>query len=187
MKKFFIIILVAIILMSVFSSCYDGSTTTDSQVRKQQDEQLSELNRQVELPDIEKFTEKKLYKYIYELKDKEKNIMHLYTRNDFTGKYVYEGLCNGYGISYSTQFSNPEKPIHYERELNENLIDEPVGNLPQAEPNGLFMPTSSSATWIIRIDEDGKNRVEYYEPCIIVTPIKKPRYLCEPWSLPKDY
>jgi len=43
--------------------------------------------------------------------------------------------------------------------------------LPQADPNGLFMPTSSSATWLMMIDpETNKPRPVYIEPEIVVSP-----------------
>jgi len=47
------------------------------------------------------------------------------------------------------------------------------GTLPQADPNGLFMPTSSSATWLMMIDpETNKPRPVYIEPEIIVSPFR---------------
>jgi hypothetical protein len=43
--------------------------------------------------------------------------------------------------------------------------------LPQADPNGLFMPTSSSATWLMMIDpKTNKPRPVYVEPEIVVSP-----------------
>lgn len=43
--------------------------------------------------------------------------------------------------------------------------------LPQADPNGLFMPTSSSVTWLIMIDpKTNEPRPVYIEPEIVVGP-----------------
>ena len=43
--------------------------------------------------------------------------------------------------------------------------------LPQPDPNGLFMPTSSSATWLMMVDPNGgKPRPVYIEPEIVVSP-----------------
>lgn len=45
--------------------------------------------------------------------------------------------------------------------------------MPQSEPNGLFMPDSLSATWLMMIDPDtGEPRPVYVEPLIIVSPFK---------------
>ena len=181
--------IVTIISILILCGCShnDAKETTDSKIKKQQEKQQKELNNQAGLPDIVNWSEKKNMKYIYELRDRTDLICYLYTKSEITGKYIYEGECMGYGIPYSTQYSNPEKAIHYEDELGENIYDEPVGNLPQCEPNGLFMPTSSSATWIIRLNNKGEPNVEYYEPSIVVSPTKKDKRLCEPWSLPDDY
>ncbi len=45
--------------------------------------------------------------------------------------------------------------------------------IPQADPNGLYMPTSSSATWLILIDPVTKKaRPAYFEPEIVVSAFK---------------
>lgn len=72
--------------------------------------------------------------------------------------------CIGYGIPYSAQYSNPEKEVY------EGGYDSGFGSLPQPEPNGLFMPESSSATWLIMLDKEGNPRPVYVEPLIIVSP-----------------
>ena len=77
----------------------------------------------------------------------------------------YLGECIGYGIPYSTQFSNPEK-----RDWSNNYG---YHSMPQAEPNGLFKPEGLSATWLIMVDpETGDPRPVYVEPEIIVSPFK---------------
>ena len=43
--------------------------------------------------------------------------------------------------------------------------------MPQADPNGLFMPSGLSATWLMMIDQrTGEARPVYVEPQIIVSP-----------------
>jgi hypothetical protein len=79
-------------------------------------------------------------------------------------------LCDsvGYGINASIQMTSPIK-----------VIDEGDGHgngyayLPQAEPNGLFMPSGLSATYVICVDPDpAKDAVAavYVEPEVIVSP-----------------
>lgn len=185
MKKFIIIL---ICILSLFTSCEEGEQSVDSKVKQQQDLQQKDLNNKIGLPDIKNWSEKSNMKYIYELRDKTDLICYLYTRSEVTGKYIYEGECMGYGIPYSTQYSNPEKAVDLEDETGEYHTGYyELSTMPQAEPNGLFMPTSSSATWIIRLSNNGEPQVEYYEPSIVVSPSKKSRNLCEEWSLPDDY
>lgn len=46
----------------------------------------------------------------------------------------------------------------------------------QADPNGLFSPTSADGTWILMADPNGGTAVKpvYVEPRIIVSPFKLP-------------
>lgn len=85
-----------------------------------------------------------------------------------SGKWIYFGKCIGYGIPYSTQYSNPEKDLYNTSMSNVHH------NIPQAEPNGLFMPTSSEGTWIMLINPDNSQDIKpvYIEPKIIVSPFK---------------
>lgn len=182
------LMIIGIILF--FSSCTtENDKSIDSKQKEQQNIAQKDMQNKIGNPNITKWAEKKQLKKIYELRDDAKLICYLYTRNEMTGKYIYEGRCQGFGIPYSTQYSNPERAINYEDELGENIMDgEPVGNLPYPEPNGLWMPDSSSATWVSFIDEKtGKAEVQYFEPLIVVTQTKKPARLCEKWSLPEDY
>jgi hypothetical protein len=157
------------ILMSN-SSC---EQTTNSQADKDQAAKtelaMQEANRQVGMPGIVNFQEKKLMKQIYELRDQEKLICHAYLFNKMTGKVgQYLGKCIGYGLPYSTQFSNPEKVYH-----NWKGNGASATFIPQAEPNGLFMPEGLSATWLLLIDPKTKKaRPVYIEPEIIVSPFK---------------
>lgn len=45
----------------------------------------------------------------------------------------------------------------------------PSGQKFQPEPNGLYMPDSTSATWVICLGEDGDLDPVYVEPQIIVS------------------
>jgi hypothetical protein len=65
----------------------------------------------------------------------------------------------------STKYSNPEKFIYKRQRYGIKL--------PQAEPNGLFMPDGLSATWLMMVDpETHAPRPVYIEPLIIVSPFK---------------
>jgi len=162
MKKY---LLVLSVLFAV--SCNNAyQPSADEQMQQKQAIIEKEANAQAGLPAIHNFQEKKLLKQIYELRDNEKLVCYAYLFNHFSGKLVFIGRCMGYGIPYSTQYSNPEKEIY------EGGYQRGFGSLPQAEPNGLFMPTSSSATWLMMIDETGAVHPVYIEPEVIVSPFK---------------
>lgn len=167
MKKIIILICLFFMLgLSLFSS---GSVenTADNKQAEETETLMEEAHRQAGMPNIINFQQKKLMKMIYELCDREDLICYAYMYSDYKGELIYIGKCVGYGIPFSAQYSNPEK-----------FLDDPHGSisagslvLPQSEPNGLFMPTSSSATWLMMIDpETNEPRPVYFEPTIVVSP-----------------
>jgi hypothetical protein len=156
---------VVLIVLIAVSGCRT-SVVTDAD-KKQSEEtarMLGDAHKQVGMPDIAHFTERKLARDILELRDTEGLTTHCYIVN-MHGDLIYLGEAIGFGLPYSVQFTNPGRHI-----------DEPDGGdllMPQADPNGLFMPEGLSATWILLRDpETGKARPVYVEPQIIVSPFR---------------
>lgn len=136
-------------------------------IQQEQSESLfMEAQRQIGMPNMVNFQQRKLMKMIMELCDKEDLICFAYIKSDYSGKLNFIGKCVGYGIPFSAQFTNPEKLVW-------GSSGRGYHSLPQADPNGLFMPTSSSATWLIMIDpKTNQGRPVYIEPEIVVSPFK---------------
>ncbi len=142
--------------------------TSDQRDQQKQEKLQSEGSAQTGMPNIHNFQEKKMVKMLYELRDNPNLINYAYLWSEVQGKWVYFGKCVGYGIPYSTQYSNPEKDIY-------NTTSASIHhNIPQAEPNGLFMPSSSEGTWIMLINPNNAGDIKpvYVEPKLIVTPFK---------------
>jgi len=159
MKKVFALITITIISFT-FLGCFEP--TADEKQAKKTETLMSEIDRQVGLPNIVNFQQKKLMKMIFELCDKEDLITYAYIKSDYQGKLMFIGKCVGYGIPFSAQYTNPERRSTGTR----GAIA-----LPQPDPNGLFMPTSSSATWLMMIDpKTNEPRPVYIEPEIVVSP-----------------
>jgi hypothetical protein len=148
--------------MAANDGCENNTATADRKEQARQEVVQAESIRQAGIPTITNFTEKKLLKWIYELRDQEKLTTYTYIV-DMNGKLHF--LCEsiGYGFPYSTQYSNPEKWIN--THLNEGYT------IAQSEPNGLFMPSSADGTWIIAATEQGPKPI-YVEPRVIVSPFK---------------
>lgn len=162
--KFKIAIVFCGMLLMSASDC-ESKPTADQQQTKQTEKALSEAQSQIGMPAIINYQERKLFKQILELRDQEQLITYCYLMNEMNGKigqFVGKGI--GYGIPAATQFTNPEKVARHS--------SAGYATLPQADPNGLFMPTSTSATWYMLLDEKGKPHPVYIEPLIIVSPIK---------------
>lgn len=155
--------------------------TADSvyEEREYQENLMSQANDTVNNPEITEFFEKKMAKEIIELRDDSNLVCYAYTYNNMTGKFTYLGRCMGYGLPYSTQYTRPETAV---RVAGEYIA------LPQADPNGLYLPEGLSATWLYLIDENtGESQVTYIESEITVSQGKIPARLCEEFSLPENY
>jgi hypothetical protein len=158
MKK----IILSILIIFIFVSCFEDNST-DGKQKRATEKAMQEAHAQVGMPAIHNFQERKLVKMLLEIRDKENIITYAYIVAKMTGKLVYLGKCIGYGIPYSAQFSNPEKLVS-EYSVKSQKI-------PQPEPNGIFVPDGLSATWLMLIDKKtGKARPVYIEPSIIVSP-----------------
>lgn len=172
MKRFFIVICLLVLFTSMGSNC-KTELNSDAQQAKDTEMALSEAQRQIGMPNIVNFQQRKMMKWIFELTDKENLVTYTYIEASYSGKLVFIGKTLGYGIPFSAQYTNPEKIVHGDHQLGYDLVGKinyPM-KLPQADPNGLFMPTSSSATWVIFIDPNtGKPRPVYVESEIIVSP-----------------
>jgi hypothetical protein len=160
-----LIIPVAAIFM-LQSGCDSAPPRSDIEQQQKQETLRQEANAQVGMPGITNFTEMKLMRQLYELRDKE-IATYSYTP-DMNGKLWH--ICDsiGYGLPYGTQFSNPEKIVPYGQNT---YVPNTSHVIPQSEPNGLFMPPTAEGTWIICGTAKDLKPV-YVEPKVIVAPFK---------------
>lgn len=146
----------------------DTSTpgSADVQVRRQQEQAMQGLQASVGQPRITNWTEVRLMNRIYEERDRPDLATFTY-RSDLNGGLHCMGRSIGYGLPYAAQRSNPERVLAG----SEYPGAGPGGTIPQAEPNGLFMPDSATATWVILVDPTKtEGRVVYVEDNITVSP-----------------
>jgi hypothetical protein len=146
MKKYLLLLLPVMFL---------AGCTADSDLSRKTEVLMQEANAQIGMPTIKNFQEKKLMKQIYEMRDSEKLITYVYLFDELNGKLVFLGKAIGFGLPYATQFTSPE--TYYDRR-------------PQAEPNGLFMPSQAEATWVVLLDSSGNPRPVYIEPRVLISP-----------------
>jgi hypothetical protein len=154
----------------MMASCYETPPSTDTRQAVAQEALHAEADRQVGMPGITNFTELKIVRKLYELRDQ--NVATFSYVMDMQGRLWHVCDSIGYGLPYGVQFTNPE-------------ADHWTGNgtgyrqrgwvrLPQPEPNGLFMPPTAEGTWIICASEKQKGDIEpiYVEPRVVVSPFK---------------
>jgi hypothetical protein len=151
----------------MLSGCGPIQQSSDQVEQENQAAIVDQAVAKVGMPEIHNFFEKTQLKNLYTRRDNPNLVCYAYLDNEMTGKLVYFGECMGYGIPYSTQYSNPEKWVN-------GGTSEYSHSLPQAEPNGLFMPSSSEGTWLMLVNPDNPGDVEpiYVEPRVIVSPFK---------------
>lgn len=167
MKKLLTIAAFAV-SVTALSGCTLPEPSADRVMQQQQEQMNKEAVATVGMPAITNFQEKKLAKQIMELRDQENLVTYTYVISAQTGQYTYLGKSIGYGLPYATQFTSPEKAVDSVRYAQDNV-------LPQADPNGLFMPGSAAATWVMLVDEsDGQPHPVYVESDVTVSPFKLP-------------
>ena len=173
--KVIVALLCAVLMVSMLTGCMNESNET-----RYTDELKDQISNMYGYPDVSNFFEYSQLKEIYEMRDNPNLVCYWYTKNDMSGKLVYQGTCIGYGIPYSASITAPEslqrlQYVGWER-------------LPLAEPNGLYTDgLSTSATWVLTTDSDGNITPTYVESEITVTQAKMDARLCEDWSIPDNY
>lgn len=160
-KPIFYLIAICIFM----TACEPKKPSADDIQRRQTEQMNKEAAMKVGPPGIVNYTEKRFAKMLYELRDKEVKTYSYYL--DMHGKMHF--LCNsiGFGIPASVQYISPEKLAR--ADCGQYCNETPM---PQAEPNGLFMPDSLSATYVMCTDAKGKIHPVYFEPHLIVSPFK---------------
>ena len=162
MKKIIYFFGLLTILAFTLTSC-DDPKNSNTVLSAKQENLMQEAVRQVGMPNIVNFTQRKQLKMIQELCDQENLICYAYIVPEMTGKPVFLGKCIGFGIPYATQYTNPQKVAY------DQWHDSPV--LSQADPNGLFMPDNAEGTWLMMIDPKTKEiHPVYCEPRVLVSP-----------------
>lgn len=156
------LVIAAIITLS---GCVESEASSDKKQQQQQERILAEGTAQTGMPAIKNFRERKLMKQIIEMRDQEGLVTYTYIVAEQTGKTTF--VCNsiGYGLPAATQYTNPQKIADSGHQYGYAI-------LPQADPNGLFSPTSAEGTWVMCISPEGKTVPLYVEPRVIVSPFK---------------
>lgn len=169
MKTKMLLLFTGIICFILFTaeSC-DDQQNSNRELGQKQEQLMQEANRQVGMPAIKNFQERKLMKMIFELRDQENLVCYCYLANEMNGTVgQFIGKCIGYGLPYATQYTNPEVDIY------STTASSIHHNLPQADPNGLFMPSSAEGTWVMLIDPaTNEPHPVYIEPRVIISPFK---------------
>lgn len=141
------------------AACGSPTPSAEQNDTKATERLQAEAQAVVGLPRIQAFTEKRLATKLAELRDKPNLLTYTYLLG-MDGRLRCLGRSVGFGIPYSTQITNPQKA---------GGGSYGYFTLPQAEPNGLYMPESAAATWVMLIDAKGEAQPTYIESDVTVS------------------
>lgn len=145
----------------LLSGCEPTKSTGAQRETAATNQLLDRASTVVGIPGITNFTEKKQLKMLYELRDDADLVTYSYYLDLNGNKHkVCPTTSVGYGMPFSAQFTAPS--IDDRTSYGTKTIMQP-------EPNGLYMPDSTSATWVICLGGDGNLKPVYVEPQIIVS------------------
>ena len=171
-KKLLAVGVIGVLMTSMLTGC-DSISSQENTYTEQTKSQILDMHG---MPNISNGYEYAQLKDIYELRDDPNLVCYWYTKNDMSGKWIYQGTCIGYGIPYGASITSPEQYEHN------------GATLPLSEPNGLYTNgVTSSSTWVLTTDKDGNVTPTYVESEITVTQSKMDKRLCEDWSIPENY
>ena len=147
--------------LAALVGCGDYTPSADKQEQAKTEAITAQAVAQVGMPGVTNFTEKRLVRKLYELRDQE---IATYTyMPDMNGKLWHVCDSVGFGLPYGVQFSNPEKLVNpYSTSASGWLT------IPQAEPNGLYMPPGAEGTWVM-CGAKGDVKPVYVEPRVVVS------------------
>ena len=163
-KLLFVIFIAVLACTASDDNGCSGDTRTESDKKQDDSQELlaNEAARQVGMPGVTHFTEKRIVRLLYEERDQ--SIATFAYLPDMNGKLWH--LCDsiGYGLPYGVQFTNQHRQLH--PDYNDSSMQD------QPEPNGLFMPSTAEGTWVICAGQKGDPTPVYVEPRVIVSPFK---------------
>lgn len=159
-------IFAAIAFALLASACNNQGPTSDERAAKQQEIALENASQRIGIAHVNNFTEKALANRIVEMRDQPNLATYTYMQG-MDGRLICLGRSIGFGLPYATQTSSPQKIVNNRYDNNSNSAYD--GPMPQAEPNGLFMPDNAEGTWVVLIAPDGTPTPTYIEPRVTVS------------------
>ena len=153
----------AALLLAAFATMGDSCDNAGGEAARQEADQQGAAYRNIlrnqPPPTFDFSMERKIMIALYQARQRSV-ATYSFVQSDFTGKVLWSCASIGFPIPYSTQLTNPNQVVW------PNTRGYVV--LPQPEPNGLFPPPSSEATWVPCTDEQGNITPVYEEKRVTV-------------------
>ncbi len=150
----------AIGILGLFCLGANGDGCQDASDRKENNDVERQQAVYVEsqpTPFFDWSLERHLMTKLYEARNKAA-ATYSYVVSPYTNRLMWSCSSLGYPIPATTQLTNPMKWAAQ------------GATLPQAEPNGLYSPPSTSATWVMCLGPDGNVEPVYMEDNVMAFP-----------------
>lgn len=159
-------VVVALALVTMGNNSCGGADSQEARDSQAVQRQQSQYAKAQPVPAFDWSLERDLLIKLYEIRNQ--NVAtHSVWRSDYG---LVEGDCPsmGYGLPYDTSLTNPllataEDHQGYQRH-------QALTSIGQAEPNGVFASTNTSATWVMCVGETGLLEPHYIEAKVTVYP-----------------
>lgn len=164
-------LIISVAGLALLSACYepDAARTRQAEATRTMTE---EADRQVGMPRITNFQERRFAREIMEARDA--TISTYAYIQSLDGKLHCIGNAVGYGLPYGVQFTAPEHPQYLRAGGKENAAGDTY-LVSQAEPNGLYMPDNAEASWVRLVDpRNGSVHPVYVEERLTISPFPLP-------------
>ena len=160
MKKFLIS---SLLLFPLSITACDPQPTPEEKDRQAVQAQQSQYSAGQPVPSYDWSLERDLLIQLYNLRN-QKVATHAVWRSEMG---VIEGDCAsiGFGLPYDTSLTNPFQAEY--RSRHQAVSGVAIG---QAEPNGIFASTNTSATWVMCAGDGGAMLPVYVEAKVTVYP-----------------
>lgn len=165
--KYLITLILPFFLLSL--SCSSGSSAPQEEKdRRAVQRQQAQYAKSQEIPSYKFSLERDLLTQLYNIRN-EKVATHSVWRSDMG---IIEGDCPsfGFGLPYDTSLTNPYQLVDRWSDTSRTLRERVSGIVGQAEPNGVFASTNTSATWVMCIGSSGMLEPHYIEAKVTAYP-----------------
>ena len=171
--------LALLVLLALSPSDSNGCTSTTDEAANQQSQaqaqSLLQANEAVGMPAITHWQERRMVKDLPTRRSETSpSRPHAYLVNEMRGcPRLHQVHRSATGCRTAPQFTAPEKDIYATTSSSVHH------NIPQPEPNGLYIPEAAEGTWLLMKDPGSPDvKPVYFEPRIVVTPFRLPDMEC---------
>ena len=161
-------IAVAFLLCGAQGGCDDKTperATAAAAEQASQNLQMEQFLRNQPVPSFDWSLERHMLIQLYAARQRA-TVTHSVVQSEFTGKILWQCDSIGFPLPYSTQLTNPEQVIG--RTYCGDHCSVAAVAIGQQEPNGLFPPPTSDATWVPCVNERGQITPVYEEKHVTV-------------------